>query len=177
MAWKVREQEELIQTIPFNVEEVIFEHKGEDTHKYHRLICSDWVTIIPITKENKAVLIKQYRAGELNFVLEAPGGAVDYEEDPIKAAHRELEEETGYQSEQIIKLMSINPNPALFNNRIHIYLAQKCELAQPRKHFPDSGEEIDIEVYSQEELEDLVRSQKINHALSALGVMLSLKYL
>ena len=60
--------------------------------------CVNWVNVIAITKDQKIVLIKQYRHGTDAVTVEIPGGAVNHNEDPRLAAERELIEETGYTS-------------------------------------------------------------------------------
>ncbi|HYX90105.1 MAG TPA: NUDIX hydrolase, partial [Myxococcaceae bacterium] len=56
----------------------------------------DWVNIIPVTIDEQVVLVRQFRFGIWSPALEIPGGMVDPGEDPLSAAVRELEEETGY---------------------------------------------------------------------------------
>ena len=180
MAWKVKEKKLLLQTVPFAVEELSFEAAPDaPTRPYHRLLCPDWVNVLPITTVGQAVLIRQPRAGNLSQVLETPGGVLDGAEgkDPTMAALRELEEETGYTSRRIIPLASVNPNPAMQNNKLHLFLALNCSLNPQRQHFPDADERIQVELHGLDELEELVRLGRIDHALSALCIMLALKYL
>ena len=59
------------------------------------------------------------------------------------------------------------------NNTVHFFLALHCEPAVPRQHFPDAGElDLQTETVAVEDLDMLVRSGRINHCLSALGLML-----
>ena len=78
----------------------------------------DWVNIIPITSFNEVVFVEQFRYGIGNTTFEIPGGMVDSGESNQIAAERELVEETGYQLENVIKLGSLSPNPALFKNKV-----------------------------------------------------------
>ncbi len=57
------------------------------------------VGIIPITNNGEIVLIKQYRHAVDEYLIEIPAGKIENEENPIEAAKRELEEETGYRGE------------------------------------------------------------------------------
>lgn len=169
----------LLETIPFNVEEVgIRSDRGDSRHPYYRLDCADWVNILPVTAGNKAILIRQPRAGIMGPVLEVPGGMIDpAEKDPTMAALRELEEETGYTSTRILPLGSMNPNPAIMTNRCHFFLALGCFLNPQRKHFPDAEESIEIVETDIGELDRLVRFGEINHSLAALCIMLASKYI
>jgi 8-oxo-dGTP pyrophosphatase MutT (NUDIX family) len=168
----------ILTTVPFNVEELLLETDGKPfSHPYYRLDCPHWVNILPITTDNKAVLIKQARAGSMKTVLEAPGGVVEAtEKDPTMAAARELEEETGFTSMRFLPLGALNPNPAIMNNICYFFVALGCQLNPSRKHFPDEGEEIEIVLTECTELENLVRTGRIDHALSALCIMLASKY-
>ncbi len=176
---KLLDKKVVLKTYPFNVEELNLSIKDRVLpHPYYRLDCPDWVNVLPITHDNKAILIRQPRAGNLMNVLETPGGVVNQgERDMTMATVRELEEETGFTSRRILPLASLNPNPAIMNNTCHFFLAMNCEPANPRTFFPDADESIELEVYGVEELEHLVRSGQINHSLSALCIMLAAKYI
>ena len=74
-----------------------------DDHDFFVLEAGDWVNIVPITADDRVVMIRQYRHGISDFTLEVPGGMVDAEDaSPLVAARREMIEETGYDSEDIV---------------------------------------------------------------------------
>jgi ADP-ribose pyrophosphatase len=170
----------LLETPIFSVEKVPFVKKDK-TYSHYRLLSKDWVNVLPITCDNKAVLIRQYRSGSGSDTLELPGGIVEDSEkkDLTMTAYRELEEETGYRSNKILSLGSSFANPAIQNNKIHFFLALACAFCpkESRQHFPDESEDIKVELYKTSELEDLVRYGRIQNSLGCLGIMLSLKYL
>ena len=67
---------------------------------------ADGVMIIPITENDEFVLLKQFRPAINDYIYEFPAGLIDNGEDAIKAATRELFEETGLlasESEYLIK--------------------------------------------------------------------------
>jgi len=179
MKWKLTRSEDVLRTHPFTVQELNLETaSGPLSHAFHRLAAPDWANILPVTDDGFAILIRQPRAGAMAMVLETPGGTMDDgETDPGVAAARELEEETGYISSRTTLVASINPNPALFSNRIHFFLAENCHLNPERRHFPDASEDIEIVKVPISELEDRVARGEINHALSALGVFLCMRKL
>lgn len=165
---------------PFNVEECNISISGElEKHSFHRLSLPSWVNILAITKDSQAVLIRQDRIGAERNILEVPGGEIDPSETdvPQKAAARELEEETGYASDNIVSLGSINPNPASHKNRVHFFLALDAYLPTQRQHFPDTNKRIEVLLIPLDELKDLVKNDEIDHALSALLVYKALGYL
>ena len=84
----------------------------------------DWVNTVPVTTQGKVLLVRQFRIGIESTTLETPGGVVDAgEKDMTMAAVRELEEETGHTSRNILPLASLNPNPAIMTNTVHFFLA------------------------------------------------------
>jgi 8-oxo-dGTP pyrophosphatase MutT (NUDIX family) len=176
--WEIKKVTPVLTTQPFTLEKVDLVLKSGEDAVFHRLSAPDWVCILPITFDRKAILIRQARIGSNTPVLEAPGGSVDpKEKDFTMTAARELEEETGFTSKRILSLGSINPNPAILTNKVHMFLALDCQPASPRKHFPDAQEDIDLAVYDAVELETLVRTGQVNHGISALTILLSRNYL
>ena len=126
-------------------------------HDFFVLDSGDWVNIIPVTADDHVVLIRQYRHGTEDFTLEIPGGMVD-QEDPSA-----LHAETGYDSKDIIPLGAIHPNPAIQGNRCHSFLARNVE-----KRFEpsfDTTEETEVILVHASELPELVRQERITHAL------------
>jgi 8-oxo-dGTP pyrophosphatase MutT (NUDIX family) len=177
--WLIKATETVLETYPFNVESLVMEIKGRELdHRYFRIACGDWVNVLPITTDGRAVLIKQMRPGSGREVMEVPGGLVDAGEknDPTMAAVRELEEETGFTTQRILPLLSVNPNPAMQTNRVHMFVALDCHMNPDRKHFPDQDEAITVVLQNAERLDFLVRTGQIDHALSALCIMLAARY-
>ncbi|HXN40209.1 MAG TPA: NUDIX hydrolase, partial [Myxococcaceae bacterium] len=77
-------------------EDLVADPRDGSEHARVVIESPEWVNIIPITPEGKVVLIRQFRSGIWSDTLEIPGGMVESGEEPIDAAKRELEEETGY---------------------------------------------------------------------------------
>lgn len=123
----------------------------------------DWVNIIALTRDDRVVLIRQYRPGIDRVCIEIPGGMVDAGEDAQTGAARELVEETGYTSRDWRLLGTSAPNPAIQNNRLHTYLALDAEpTSAPR---PDGAEILAIETQPLAEVQTMLRSGRIDHAL------------
>ncbi|MGL5033986.1 MAG: NUDIX hydrolase [Microcystaceae cyanobacterium] len=98
---------------------------------------------VPITKDNRLVLVKQYRFTVEGRLLEFPAGTVELTENPAETIKRELEEETGYRAHQWQFLSKFALAPGYSDEFIYAYLAQDLEkLAEP----PQQDEDEDIEV-------------------------------
>jgi len=123
----------------------------------------DWVNVIAVTERDELVLVRQFRFGTWGNTLEIPGGMVDGKEDVQLAAARELEEETGYRPARMTKLGDSHPNPAIFTNRLHSYLAEGC--VKVHDGAPDGAEDLQVVIVPKRELPELVRSGQITHSL------------
>jgi 8-oxo-dGTP pyrophosphatase MutT (NUDIX family) len=101
---------------------------GKIIHPYFVIDVPNFCNIVMVTNQDEIVMVEQYRHAAGIVSLELPGGMVEPGEDPILAAKREMEEETGYQSNHFELLYSIHPNPPLENNRAYFYLATQLTL-------------------------------------------------
>ena len=101
-----------------------------------------WITIVALTKQQEVLLIKQYRHGIGSILWELPGGGVHENEEPLKAAKRELLEETGYVSENFIEVGKVSPNPSSHTNLMYAYLALDVEKVSDQSL--DETEEIEV---------------------------------
>lgn len=135
-----------------------------DQYPFYVLQTMDWANIIPVTSDNHVVMIRQFRAGIRSFTLEVPGGLVDPSDgSPIQAARREMFEETGYDSEEIISLGVTHPNPAFMNNQCHMFLARNVRLTGEQKL--DIGEDIEVCLVPLDRIPQLIRDGEITHSL------------
>ncbi|MDJ1172810.1 NUDIX hydrolase [Roseofilum capinflatum] len=84
--------------------------------------------IVPITPEGSILFVRQYRHGVQKILLELPAGHFHPPEESAEmAARRELEEETGYQSQEWTFLSVFYDNPPKDTNGIHVFLAQNID--------------------------------------------------
>lgn len=102
--------------------------------------------VIPVTKEGKILMVRQYRNALDRYTLEIPAGALDTQEEPDKeCAARELEEETGFRSENLEWLITLRTAVAFCNERVEVYVAKNLILS---KQNLDEDESIDVEAYT-----------------------------
>jgi ADP-ribose pyrophosphatase len=123
----------------------------------------DWVNVIALTPDEQCVLIRQFRFGTEQFTLEIPGGMIDPEESPLTAAERELREETGYTAARWTALGRVAPNPAFQRNYLYTFLAEGCEGGGAQ--LQDPGEDIEVVLTPYREIDALLASGEIDHAL------------
>ncbi len=125
--------------------------------------------VVPVTDDGKILLVRQYRNALDRETLEIPAGGLESADEPtMEAAARELEEETGYASKNLTKLISVVTAVAFCNEVIDIYLAK--ELVKTQQHL-DEDEYIDVESYTPQEIADMIYAGKIQDSKTIAAVM------
>lgn len=115
--------------------------------------------VVPVTDDGKILMVRQYRNALDRYTLEIPAGALDAEDEPgILCVGRELEEETGYRSEDLEWLITLRTTVAFCNERIEVYVARNLI---PSKQHLDEDEFIDLKAYTIEELKEKIFSGEI----------------
>jgi len=133
------------------------------THPFFVLESSSWVNVIPLTPDEDVVLVRQYRHGTRSVTLEIPGGLVENADTPEEAAMRELMEETGYVTDEVLPLGWIHANPAILNNRCYTFLARDVVFSGARHQ--DDREDIEVLLRPLAAIPRLIREGEITHSL------------
>jgi 8-oxo-dGTP pyrophosphatase MutT (NUDIX family) len=123
---------------------------------------------LPITSDGKIVLVKQYRFGLRDLSIEPPGGLLEPSEDPLIAATREVEEETGFKGGKASLLGSCSPNPAIQKNQCHFVLIEGGKIESSQNL--DEHEEIEVLLVSPKEALDLAKNNPRVHSLALLAL-------
>ncbi len=126
--------------------------------------------IIPVDDEGRIIMVKQYRNAANEYTLEIPAGVLDApDEDPMDCAKRELEEETGYYSNDIEFLYKFYSAIGICDEMIHIYVAKNLI---PSSQDLDEDEFIELERFTLEELVQMILQGEIkdNKTISSILV-------
>lgn len=173
LMWEEISSRELLKTPVFTVTERLSRNPSGLEGKYIVNNCRDWVIVIAEHDDN-FLMVKQWRHGEKALSIEFPGGVIDDGETPDEAAARELKEETGCTAEKLICLGSMNPNPALFSNHVHIYFAQGLSFSG--KQDLDDDEFLNYFELPKKEVLKKLGSREYPHALMASAAALYFAY-
>jgi 8-oxo-dGTP pyrophosphatase MutT (NUDIX family) len=139
-----------------------FEPTG-DERDFVVIDSASWVNVVPVTTEGNVVLIRQFRHGIRDVVLEIPGGLIEPDEAPEVAAARELREETGYVADSIRLLARVLPNPAVQNNHLYLFAAEGCHNTGQTQ--PDAFELIEVLERPLEDIPAMIVSGEIAHSM------------
>ncbi|AOY77085.1 NUDIX hydrolase [Clostridium formicaceticum] len=126
------------------------------------------VGILAVTKDQKIVLVKQFRKPVEETILEIPAGKLEAKENPADCALRELGEETGYKTSKVKKLLEFYSSPGFTNEVLHIYLAE--DLEEGIAH-PDEGEFVEpVHIGIEEALEKITKGE-IKDAKTIIAIL------
>lgn len=125
--------------------------------------------VVPVLPDGRILMVRQYRNALERDTLEVPAGARDsVTEDTMVCAIRELEEETGYKSNKVSKLLELRTTVAFCNEMVDVYLAEN--LVPGEQHL-DDAEDICVEAYELEELLDKIYSGVIQDAKTVAAIL------
>jgi ADP-ribose pyrophosphatase len=125
------------------------------------------VAILAVTPENKIVLVRQYRKPLNRSIIEIPAGKLEKGETPESCARRELEEETGYRSDQLVHLQSFYTSPGFADELIHVYFSDSLTEGTVQL---DEDEFVDLMEVSLDEAIELVKTNEIYDAKTVYAI-------
>lgn len=126
------------------------------------------VCVVPILDNGDIVLVRQYRHAAGVQLLELCAGGLNPGEDPLDAARRELEEETGYLASRLQERARFWTTPGFTTEFMYLYEASGLVKTQPS---PDEDEVIEVEVVSRNEALRMIDDGRIQDAKSILGLL------
>ena len=163
--WKTLRSDVAYSTPIFDLYRRRSTHARRGERDFFILDAPNWVNIIPLAKNGDVVMIRQWRHGISEFTLEVPGGMVDPEDpSPMHAARREMVEETGFDSDAIVELGKVHPNPAIQGNICFSFLAENVRQVERVVSLGD--EETEVVMVPMREIRGMIASGDIMHALT-----------
>ena len=126
------------------------------------------VVILPILPDSLIGLIRQYRYAAQGEFIELPAGKLDFGEEPMACAARELKEEIGYKSGKITFLTQIHPAIGFANEVMSVYLAENLEKTDSNL---DADEFLELLPTPLEDAVNMVWNGKITDVKTIIGVL------
>lgn len=118
-------------------------------------------------KEDRVLLVRQYRYAYGEELWEIPAGKLEAGEDPAVTAARELEEEAGLVPEKMEHLFTIYPTPGYTNEKIYIYRASGVKKGNVHL---DEGEFLSSAFYPLDEVAVMIADGRIRDAKTIIAV-------
>lgn len=168
--WKIKKTERILDSefVKVDKDDVILPNNKE-IPDFCKVTIKDCSAIVALTEDHHIILKKEYRHCYQEELIEIPAGVLEADEDPLKAAERELLEETGYISDQWTYLGKTVESSAKLTNYMHIYLAENCKKVSEQKL--DYGEDIEvIEVDFEDAIQMIMNNEIICN--SSIGAIL-----
>jgi len=171
LKWKTLSSEYLFSDLWFKVRKDVCESpSGKIINPFYVYEFPTWVTAVALTEDNKVILERQYRHAAGEVCLELPGGCVDDSDLNFEQAMaRELLEETGYEFSSYEYLGRTSANPSTNNNWMHMFLVRGGKKITEQQL--DDNEEILVELYTLDELKQIIKDQKIIQAMHITCIM------
>jgi len=134
-----------------------------------------FVVIVPLTADERVVLVRQYRYGADSIHLELPAGMLLDGEEPRACALRELSEETGYDVERCELAAQYYPEPVRSTARAYVYIASG--VRKVREPVPDVTEHLEVELAPLDDFRAMLVDGRIDTGATIAAGFLALQKL
>ncbi len=126
--------------------------------------------VVPVTPDGHILLVRQYRPALDRYTWELPAGCRDEVDEPTDiTARREMEEETGYTSDNITQLLSLKSTVAFCNELIDVYLA--WDIRRIGEQNLDPAEEISMKLWELNDILDEIYAGRIQDGKTVAGIL------
>jgi ADP-ribose pyrophosphatase len=132
------------------------------------------VVVLPVLGDGRMVMIRQYRHAVGRYLWELVAGRIDPGEPPLRAAHRELLEETGYRARRMVKLFKAFPTPGFVQEFMIVYAATGLTRGAAR---PEEDEVITARPFTLRQLERMMRQGRLQDAKSIAGILFFARFI
>lgn len=142
----------------------------------------DYVVIVASDADGNYICVRQFRQGIKEVTTEFPAGGIErvdgqeygsaeYAESALDAARRELQEETGYVSDEWRHLITVPSNATIADNYAIVYEARNCRKCSDQDL--DETEFLGVILHTGDEIEDMIRSGKFQQSVHVMAWLLA----
>jgi 8-oxo-dGTP pyrophosphatase MutT (NUDIX family) len=146
---------------------------GHEIDRFHVIHGPDWASVLCVTEASEVVLVRQYRHGIAKPSLELPAGVIEPNESPEESARRELLEETGFASDDWVRIQSVSTEPARHTTQAHFFCARGAR--QVGKPTPEETELLEIVKVPLADLARLATDGSIVHGVHVGAILTALQ--
>ena len=126
------------------------------------------VGVVALDEEKNIYLVKQYRVPYDDILLEIPAGKLDRGEEPLKAAKRELLEETGLKTDDIQYMGDFYPTVGFCDEILRMFVATGLKQGDAK---PDEDEFVSVVKMPFCEAVELVLNGKIKDGKTIAAIL------
>lgn len=137
-------------------------------HGHHLVRLPQSVGIAVVDSADRVLMMWRHRFTTQTWNWELPGGWVDPGEDPVTAAVREAEEETGWRPGRVRELAYLQPIAGITDAEQFIYLAEEARYIGPPA---DAFESERLDWIPLRRVPDMIRRRQIVGAVSVAGLL------
>lgn len=132
------------------------------------------ICVVPVDADRNVLMVRQYRKPVDQFLLEVPAGGIEEGETPEEATRRELQEEIGHTTDNLIALSAFWLAPGWCSEYMYAFLATGL---QPAALDSDDDEFIEVVRVPLSEVVDIIASGQVQDAKSVASLLLALQAL
>lgn len=131
--------------------------------------------ILPLTSENKVLLLNVYRKNIGKFTLEIPRGFIEHNETAFETAEREMMEEISCKSEKVVSLGELDVDSGLLNSRVKLFLGLNTLILREKVQTEENVKELKI--YNYKDVFEMIIKGEINDSFTIAAFTRSFKYI
>lgn len=187
LRWEAVSTEHIVQDKWIDFRKVRYRFPdGSEFSPFYNYSRRSYVVIVASDEDGNYLCVRQFRHGIGEVTTEFVAGGIETSsgseyvsksdtkvksEDALEAAKRELEEETGYTSDDWTHLITVPSAATISDNYAHIYRARNCR--HTHKQHTDSTEFLRVEKHTDQEIEELIATGKFQQAMHIMAWLIS----
>ena len=157
---------------------------GTEFEPYYTYSRRNYVVIVASDEEGKYICVRQFRYGIKKVTTEFSAGGIErtdgkeygtddkaVKEDALDAAKRELQEETGYVSDEWRHLITVPSNATIADNFAYIFEAKNCRKVSGQNL--DDTEFLNVKKYTADEIEAMIKDGSFPQAIHIMAWLLA----
>ena len=168
---QILHREALASTRLFHIERLALRFSNGTEVEYERLLSAGngAVAVVPMLDDETVLLVREYAAGVDRYELGLPKGRIEPDEDPLKAANRELKEEIGYGAHELRHLGELTIAPAYLGHATHLILARDL---YPQRLDGDEPEPLQVVPWRLDNIAELLARNDCTEARSIAALFM-----